>query len=112
VLYVNAGVVSPDPEWLRALRPGGRLIFPWQPLLGWGHAVLVTRTGAGFTATPLMKVGFIRCSGGAAEFSLQPAPSEDQVAATRSVWLADEKMPDATATAIYGPLWFSSTAVP
>src|SRR4051812_25902820 len=32
VIYVNASPVAPDAEWLRSLRPGGRLIFPWQPV--------------------------------------------------------------------------------
>ena len=45
IVYVNAGVVAPDVEWLRALNPGGRLIFPWQPHKGWGPAMLVTRRG-------------------------------------------------------------------
>ncbi|TNC07829.1 methyltransferase domain-containing protein [Methylobacterium terricola] len=31
VIYVNAGVVSPPGRWLKALRPGGRIVFPWRP---------------------------------------------------------------------------------
>jgi protein-L-isoaspartate(D-aspartate) O-methyltransferase len=47
VIYVNAGVLAPDPAWLRGLKPGGRLVFPWQHHQGWGAAMLVTRRGGG-----------------------------------------------------------------
>ncbi len=32
IIYVNAGVVAPPVAWLKALKPGGRLIFPWRPI--------------------------------------------------------------------------------
>ncbi|TIM81224.1 MAG: SAM-dependent methyltransferase, partial [Mesorhizobium sp.] len=41
IIYVNAAVIAPPPAWLRALRPGGRLIFPWRPAQRIGLAVLV-----------------------------------------------------------------------
>src|SRR5918997_1591773 len=31
VVYVNASASAPDTAWLKALEPGGRLVFPWQP---------------------------------------------------------------------------------
>jgi protein-L-isoaspartate(D-aspartate) O-methyltransferase len=31
IIYVNAGVVAPPLGWLEALKPGGRLVFPWRP---------------------------------------------------------------------------------
>lgn len=109
VVYVNAGVFSPDPEWIRALLPGGRLIFPWQPVSHWGPAVLVTRRSVGFSAQPMMQVGFITCSGqGRGRVGeLKSAGFE----ATRSVWLREAREPDETATAVYDALWFSSAAV-
>ncbi len=110
IVYVNAGVFAPDPEWLRALSPGGRLVFPWQPASPWGPAILVTRCETGFAARPLMQVGFITCSGQGA--GRQGELTALGFAATRSVWLRPEREPDATATAVYETLWFSSDAVP
>jgi protein-L-isoaspartate(D-aspartate) O-methyltransferase len=109
IVYVNAGVFSPDPEWLRALRPGGRLIFPWQPDAPWGPAMLVTRRRRGFEARPIMSVGFITCAD-------QPLGRSGEITrlgveATRSVWLREDRAPDASATAIYDALWFSADAV-
>ncbi|MBB4041926.1 protein-L-isoaspartate O-methyltransferase [Microvirga flocculans] len=48
IVYVNAGVLAPGVEWLRALNSGGRPIFPWQPHKGWGSALLVTWQKKGF----------------------------------------------------------------
>jgi protein-L-isoaspartate(D-aspartate) O-methyltransferase len=108
VIYVNAGVVAPDVEWLRALDPGGRLIFPWQPHNGWGPAVLVKRQAEGFSARPLMTVGFISCSGVAENPSGKNLPSEADLAAVRSLWIRRDRPPDASALAVYGEVWFSS----
>jgi protein-L-isoaspartate(D-aspartate) O-methyltransferase len=112
VVYVNAGPVAPDPEWLRSLRPGGRLIFPWQPLSSWGHAVLVVRRPGGLRVRLLMAVGFIRCSGEGTTVLIGGAPSEADVAATRSIWLTEDRAPDRSATAVYEQVWFSSEDVP
>jgi protein-L-isoaspartate(D-aspartate) O-methyltransferase len=112
VIYVNAGVVAPDPEWLRALAPGGRLIFPWQPLSDWGQAMLVTRRQGGFRAMPLMAVGFIRCSGELTRVAPSGAPSQSGIVSTRSVWLTQDRLPDDSATAVYGDLWFSKDEIP
>jgi protein-L-isoaspartate(D-aspartate) O-methyltransferase len=43
LIYVNAGVLALPVSWLQALRPGGRLIFPWRPSADVGITVLVTR---------------------------------------------------------------------
>jgi len=111
VIYVNAGVPAPDVEWLRGLNPSGRLIFPWQPYKGWGPAILITRREAGFSATSLMNVGFISCSGAAVKAAGRHQPTETDIAAIRSVWLADERPPDASAVAVYDGVWFSSTGI-
>ncbi len=111
VIYVNAGAAAPDREWLRALHRGGRLIFPWQPHGNWGPAMLVTRTANGYRAKPLMSVGFIGCSGATTGDPVGSGPSESDVAATRSIWLTAEREPDASATAIYDDVWFSSVNV-
>lgn len=111
VVYVNAGSVAPDAEWLRALHPGGRLIFPWQPHRGWGPAVLVTRRAGGFGAVALMNVGFIPCSGADEKSSGARPLSEADLAEIRSIWLTDERPSDGSALAVYEKVWFSSEEV-
>jgi protein-L-isoaspartate(D-aspartate) O-methyltransferase len=111
VVYVNAGVIAPDVEWLRALNPGGRLIFPWQPHKGWGPAVLVSRQANGFSARPLMNVGFISCSGTAETISVKSISTEADLTAVRSVWIKSEREPNTSAVAIYNDVWFSSEEV-
>ncbi|WP_246812301.1 protein-L-isoaspartate O-methyltransferase family protein [Microvirga sp.] len=111
VVYVNAGVLSPDVEWLRALNPGGRLIFPWQPHENWGPAVLVKRQANGFSAHSLMRVGFISCSGTTETVPARNLPSESDLAAVRSLWIRSEREPDASAVAVYDQVWFSSEEV-
>ena len=111
IVYVNAGVVAPDVEWLRALDPGGRLIFPWQPHKGWGPAMLVTREDNGFAARPLMTVGFISCSGAHEKVSVRNLPTEADLAAVRSIWIRRDRPPDASALAVYDDVWFSSEEV-
>ncbi len=111
VIYVNAGVIAPDAEWLKALKPGGRLIFPWQPHKGWGPALLVTRRGGRFAVQALMNVGFISCSGTTETPSVRQLPTEADLAAVRSVWLKDAVAPDGSAVAVYEHVWFSSKAL-
>lgn len=109
VIYVNAGVLAPDAEWLRALRRHGRLIFPWQPVEQWGPAVLVTRRERAFSAQPIMTVGFIPCTGqGKAQVAEM---TEAGIAETRSVWITAHRPPDESATLIGDGVWFSSDAV-
>jgi protein-L-isoaspartate(D-aspartate) O-methyltransferase len=111
IVYVNAGVVAPDVEWLRALNTGGRLIFPWQPHKGSGPTVLVRRQPGGFSADSLMNVGFISCSGTTERVSVARLPTEAELAAVRSIWIRAHRPPDATAVAVYDHVWFSSEKV-
>jgi protein-L-isoaspartate(D-aspartate) O-methyltransferase len=111
VIYVNAGVVAPDVEWLLALRQGGRLIFPWQPCEGWGPTLLVTRSVRGFQVAPLMNVGFISCSGVPEMASQERLPAREQLEAIRSVWIRSETPPDRSAVVIYDDVWFSSARI-
>jgi protein-L-isoaspartate(D-aspartate) O-methyltransferase len=111
LVYVNAGVVAPDVEWLRALNTGGRLIFPWQPHKGWGPAVLVNRQADGFRARSLMNVGFISCSGTTEKPSARNLPTEADFASIRSVWIRHDRSPDASAVAVYEDVWFSSDEI-
>lgn len=111
IVYVNAGVLAPDVEWLRALNPDGRLIFPWQPHKGWGPAVLVHRQANGFSAHSLMNVGFISCNGTTEAVSDRSLPTEADLAAVRSLWVRSGREPDASAVAVYDQVWFSSEQV-
>lgn len=107
IVYVNAGVSAPDPEWLKALKPGGRLIFPWQPGGGWGPTILVTHLPAGFEAVTLMNVGFIACRGETTRESFRTA-AKGHSQTIRSVWRRTMRKPDESAVAVYDEVWFSS----
>jgi protein-L-isoaspartate(D-aspartate) O-methyltransferase len=111
VIYVNAGVIAPDAEWLKALNPGGRLIFPWQPHKDWGPSVLVRRRSGGFSANLLMTVGFISCSGTTEKTAPKHLPTEAGLAAVHSIWLVDDRSPDDSAVVVYDQVWFSTAAV-
>ncbi len=111
IVYVNAGVVAPPLAWLDALKPGGRLVFPWRPAADIGLALLVTRRQRGFAVEIFSPAWFIPCIGASdAEMSLR-TPSRNDATATRALWLSTERAPDATATAIYRDFWFSSQAL-
>jgi len=64
VVYVNAGATGPQPAWIDALRPGGRLMFPLTPSVGGGFMLLVTRTTTGGLAARFVcGVMFTPCIG-------------------------------------------------
>ena len=109
IIYVNAGVVAPPVSWLRALKPGGRMIFPWRPSQRVGLAVMVTRTDKGFACDPFMRSWFIPCVGASIASPAAKIPDREQAARSRSIWLTADRPPDETATAIIGDVWFSSS---
>ncbi|SFO03159.1 protein-L-isoaspartate(D-aspartate) O-methyltransferase [Mesorhizobium sp. NFR06] len=111
VIYVNAGVAAPPTAWLRRLKLGGRMIFPWRPAERIGLAVLVTRIDAGFSCLPFMGSWFIPCVGASAAGSGAKIPTRERAARTRSIFLTEDKLPDRTATAIFGDVWFSSRII-
>ena len=68
VLYVNAGASHPPDEWLTALRPGGRMIFPLTADDGAGVMLLIEHArqpqrGEHDRARVVAHVQFIGCSG-------------------------------------------------
>jgi len=99
IIYVNAGVAAPPAGWLKALRPDGRMIFPWRPAERVPLAVLVTRTEKGFACDPFMRSWFIPCVGASVAGPAAKIPTRDQAARNR------------TATAIFGDVWFSSRSL-
>ncbi len=108
VIYVNASVAAPPVSWLGALRPGGRLVFPWRPAEPVALAVMVTRTERGLVCDPFMRSWFIACAGASIASSAAKIPTYAQAIRSRSVWLRQDRRPDRTATAILGDVWFSS----
>ncbi|MBZ9906210.1 protein-L-isoaspartate O-methyltransferase [Mesorhizobium sp. BR115XR7A] len=111
IIYVNAGVVAPPAGWLKALRPGGRMIFPWRPAERVPLAMLVTRTEKGFACDPFMRAWFIPCFGASLADFAAKIPTREQATRSRSIWLVEDRQPDRTATAIFEHVWFSSKAV-
>jgi protein-L-isoaspartate(D-aspartate) O-methyltransferase len=112
VIYVNAGVIAPPERWLAALRPGGRMIFPWRPSETVALAVIVTRLPSGFQVEPLMPAWFIPCIGASTAASDAPSPNHASAWGSRSIHLSRDRAPDESATAIYDSVWFSTTPIP
>jgi protein-L-isoaspartate(D-aspartate) O-methyltransferase len=110
LIYVNAGVVAPPLSWLKALRPGGRMILPWRPTREVGLAIVVTRLDAGFAVKPLTPAWFIPCVGASDADDCVKAPNAAEAFAARSIWPIADRAPDETAAAIYKRIWFSSSA--
>ncbi len=109
VIYVNAGVAAPPVDWLDALNPGGRLIFPWRPSEDIALTLLVKAETGGFSVTPLMRAWFIPCVGASSELKPQKLPANADAARTlRSIWRTTDRTPDQTALAVYRDVWFSS----
>lgn len=108
IIYVNAGVVAPPAAWLKALKPGGRMVFPWRPAERVGLAVMVTRAEGGFACDPFMRSWFIPCVGASLAGPEAKIPDRDKAARSRSIWLTADKAPDRTAIAVIGDVWFSS----
>ncbi len=108
VIYVNAAAIAPPVQWLDALKPGGRLIFPWQPGDDVAVAMLVRRMQRGFSAQPLMGAWFIPLAGSDAQCRSSGAPSRHSAKLICSLVPARDREPDDTAIAVYDDVWFSS----
>lgn len=108
IIYVNAAVAAPPEQWLAALRPGGRLIFPWRPAAEVALAMLVNRAPEGFEARPLMSSWFIPCAGASSPKGCTLAPTPSTARRIRSLHLSRDHAPDDSAIAIYEQVWFSS----
>jgi protein-L-isoaspartate(D-aspartate) O-methyltransferase len=112
LIYVNAGVAAPPPSWLNALRPRGRMIFPWRPSREVALAIVISRRKAGFSVKPLMNAYFIPCVGASETNECTKIPDSGEARSMRSVWLTSDRAPDETAVAIYKRVWFSSAEIP
>jgi protein-L-isoaspartate(D-aspartate) O-methyltransferase len=68
LIYVSAGATAPQANWLDALLPGGRLVFPLTPDEGAGAMLLITRpsdpgSAGRFHARVVCSAMFIDCAG-------------------------------------------------
>lgn len=114
VIYANASATTPVPAWLRALRPGGRLMFPLTPTGEAGAMLMVTKdTGDGYAAKAVMGVHFIPARG------LQnPEDSTALTAAFKRGWpravrsLRVGTAPEPDSCWVAGAGWWLSTAPP
>jgi protein-L-isoaspartate(D-aspartate) O-methyltransferase len=111
VIYVNAGVAAPPLRWCLSLQPGGRMIVPWRPTDDIGLALLITRLSSGYKAVPIMPAWFIPCVGKDVPSSDEKPPDKSSAGKTRSLWFVADRKPDATATATYRDVWFSTDAI-
>lgn len=111
LIYVNASVAAPPLSWIDALNPGGRLIFPWR-LSSWtGVAIKINRVRRGLQAEPLSFAQFIACTGGPSGPVDGEPVNTDRAWQTGSLWRVEERAPDASATAIYRDVWFSTDPI-
>ena len=108
IIYVNASVTEPPLQWLKALRPGGRMIFPWQPSRNVGITALITSRGSGYQFEPLMQSRFIQCVGASESFSDLPGLDNEAARNIRSVHVRADQNPDETSIAAFEHIWFSS----
>ncbi|MDO8353048.1 MAG: SAM-dependent methyltransferase [Aestuariivirga sp.] len=108
VIYVSAAVAAPPESWLAALRPGGRLIFPWRPTVEVALAMLVTRVAKGFEARPLMSSWFIPCAGASSQKGSALTPTPSTARRIHSLHFTRDRAPNESAVAVYEHVWFSS----
>ena len=115
-LYVSAGASHPDPSWLDALRPGGRLLFPLTGggvRSGAGGMLLVRRPATppppAYAARFLDRVSFIACAGArddAEAARLAAVFAEGGEDTVRSLWRGT---PDGASVWFAGDGWSLST---
>jgi len=111
---MSARAAQPATEWLDALRPGGRLVFPLAPEGILGGMLMVTRPdeGAAWPAKFLGRAQFIGCAG------LQDADAARRLAeAFAGGWervqsLRREGAPDETCWFAGDGWWLSTAAAP
>lgn len=108
ILYVNAALACPPLAWLNALKPGGRLVFPWRPTQEVALTLLVKRLPNGFAVRPLMGAWFIPLAGAGAAPAMAKAPNRHTAMTIRSLVLTADRQPDKTAIAVFDDLWFSN----
>ena len=109
VIYVNAAADAPAPEWIAALRDGGRLIFPWRYGEEGEVAMIVRRSGDVLPASSLSWVRFIALSGPRPHKPAHVEPHAD-VHRIRQLVTREARAPDETCVADFEWSWFSTRA--
>lgn len=113
VIYVNAAATAPQSGWLDALRPGGRLVFPWEFSLRGTAAMIVTRTATPsaesdlpvFAARAIGRVSFIAMEAEAEHRKASASPAA--VLEIASLLPKAAFQPDTTMVAEFDSYWFS-----
>ncbi|MCV0397620.1 MAG: SAM-dependent methyltransferase [Rhizobiaceae bacterium] len=109
IIYVNAGLAEPPLAWLDALKPEGRMVFPWRPSESVGLSLLVRREAVGLSCRAFSGAWFIPLAGEAGAI-VGEAPSLAEARAVRSLWRVSERAPDDSAVAVGRQVWFSRAA--
>jgi protein-L-isoaspartate(D-aspartate) O-methyltransferase len=111
VVYVNAGASHVPPNWLDALKVGGRLLFPLEPASSPGAMLLVTHTGEDqYPARFIVPAIFIPCVGAQDEARAADLGEALRRGDARNVKsLRRDSAPDETAWHV-GDGWWLSTA--
>lgn len=116
IIYVCAGASRPGAEWLNALKPGGRLVFPLTPAQGFGGILRVKRSrhpeARDLAASFVSPAMFIACEG------LRGPEADDLTRAFSSMAMSDVKSlrtrepPDDTAWFAWrDDLWLSTKTI-
>jgi len=112
VIYVSAGATGPLRLWIKALKLGGRLLFPLTSDAGAGGMLLITRINEGlYSAEFVCRAMFIACIGARSSETgqrLEAAFAVQDINAVRSLRL--DSMPDVTCW-FSGPDWWLSTSL-
>lgn len=114
VIYVNAGLSDMPEPWRQALQPKGRLLFPFQPVNGFGGILRIERpeTGEVWPARFITRAGFIGCVGGqdqAASRRLEDAFKAGKWEEVRSLHFDVDKAPDASCWVQGGGWWLATS---
>lgn len=114
IVYVNAGLSEMPETWRQALQPKGRLLFPFQPVNGFGGMLRIERPEVGkvWPARFVTRAGFIGCVGGqdqATSRRLEAAFRAGKWEDVRSLRFEVDKTPDASCW-LQGEGWWLSTS--
>lgn len=116
VVYVNAGISHPSANWLEALRPGGRLLFPLQGEQRQGGMLLVEKprdeASSSWPARFVSRSSFIPCQAEQSteiDNDLATAFERGNIERVRSIRFGGE--PDESCW-LAGGSWWLSTAPP
>jgi protein-L-isoaspartate(D-aspartate) O-methyltransferase len=116
VIYVNAGLPDVPAFWRQALRPGGRLLFPFQPVGGFGAMLRIERpeNDVIWPARFVTRAGFIGCVGGQEQTASLRVAGAFQAGGWEEVRSLrfDQDMPPDESCWLRGDGWWLSRSAP